>query len=54
MEIHIIQVGQLGLTSLRKCIPEQQKGDKHLVAVPALIISWGEQSETLLILVART
>jgi hypothetical protein len=29
MEIHIIQVGQIGLTSLRKCIPEQQKGDKH-------------------------
>jgi len=30
MEIHIIQVGQIGLTLLRTCIPEQQKGDKQL------------------------
>ena len=29
MEIHIIQVGQKGLALLRKCVPEQQKGDKH-------------------------
>jgi hypothetical protein len=30
MEIHIIQVGLIGLTLLRKCVPEQQKGDKQL------------------------
>ncbi len=29
MELHIIQVGQKGLALLRKCVPEQQKGDKH-------------------------
>jgi hypothetical protein len=29
MEMHIIQVGQKGLALLRKCVPEQQKGDRH-------------------------
>jgi hypothetical protein len=29
MEIHIIQGGQKGIALLRKCIPEQQKGDRH-------------------------
>jgi len=29
MEIHIIEVRKKGLASLRKCVPEQQKGGQH-------------------------
>ena len=38
MEIHIIQVGQIGLTLLRKCVQEQQKGDKHFSLLSMVLI----------------
>jgi hypothetical protein len=45
MEIHIIQVGQIGLPSLRKCIPEQKKEINTRVAHIDIVIAsldvWG-------------